>query len=127
MDTHEDQVQILFDQACQVLKLKGFVCRPMRAQSKVLENNKRFSLGRTRLADKEIFIDIYTPRLRKPKSPNGILRIMAHELAHHQKTPYKQWYKGHWIVRAHYPRFYKQVNKNVEKFKKDEVLGRYFG
>ena len=73
-----------------------------------------------------IVIDIFTPRHRKPKAINSILRVLAHEIAHFQKPPYRQRYRGRLIVRQHYPIFYKQVNRNVEKFKKDKTLGEYF-
>ena len=98
----------------------------MQGRDGGVKNTKNFTLGHTNLKNKTVTIDIYTPRFRKPKSYNSILRVMAHEIAHHQKLPYRQRYKGHLINRQHYPAFYKQVTKNIEKFKKDEVLGEYF-
>ncbi|MFH1822683.1 MAG: hypothetical protein ABH830_03205 [Patescibacteria group bacterium] len=90
-------------------------------------NTKRgFVIGRTNLKTGLITIDIFTPKKRQPKKLSSILRILCHEVAHHQKRPYRQYFKGRWIIRQHYPRFYKQVNRNIEILKKNKVLGRYF-
>jgi hypothetical protein len=62
-----------------------------------------------------ITIDIYTPRHRKPKSLKSVCNILAHEIAHHQKPPFKQRWRGRIIARRHYPAFYTQVNKNIIK------------
>ncbi len=98
----------------------------MQGRDNGVKNPKNMVLGHTNLKNKTVTIDIYTPRFRKPKSQNSILRVIAHEIAHHQKPPFRQRYKGHLIARKHYPEFYEQVTKNIEKFKKDEVLGVYF-
>lgn len=98
----------------------------MQGRNGGVKSAKNLVLGHTNLKNKTITVDIYTPKHRKPKSYNSILRVIAHEIAHHQKLPYRQRYKGHLIIRKHYPAFYKQVNKNIEKFKKDGVLGEHF-
>jgi len=121
---HEQLVTHLFTRACIILKCPDLSFRPM--QDRGARNSKNLVLGHTNLKKKTITIDIYTPRHRKPKSYNSILRVIAHEIAHHQKPPFRQRYKGHLIARQHYPAYYKQVTKNVEKFKKDEMLGEYF-
>jgi hypothetical protein len=97
----------------------------MRRRTEI-NTKKSFTVGYTNLKTKVIALDIYTPKKRQPKSINTILRILAHEIAHHQKRPYLQYYKRKWITRSHYPSFYKQVNKNIAKFKKDRELGEYF-
>ena len=56
----------------------------------------------------------------------SILRTLAHEVAHHQKPPYRSRFKGHIINRCHYPVFYRQVTRNINKLKKDKDLRRYF-
>jgi len=122
---HQNRVEDLFNQACKCLKITGFHFKVMNRKAPI-NTTKNFSVGYTNLKTKVIAIDIYTPKRRQPKSYNGILRILAHEFAHHQKMPYKQYYKRRWITRSHYPQFYQQVNKNINKFKKDPILGQYF-
>ena len=116
-----------FNRASEVLKLTGFTFRPMLGRKAAVADIKRaYRLGHTNLKPKIVTVDIYTARLRKPKKMSAILAVIAHELAHHEKKPYRQKYRGRWINRIHYPSFYRQVKKNMEKFKKDAVLGRYF-
>ncbi len=85
-----------------------------------------FVIGRTNLKTGLITIDILTPKQRKPKKISSILRTLCHEIAHHQKPPYKQLYRFKWINRQHYPKFYKQVSKNIDKLKSDLRLLKYF-
>lgn len=122
---HKNRVEDIFNLACQCLKVKGFNFRVMNRQAPV-NTSRNYSVGYTNLLTKVIAIDIFTPKRRQSKSINTILRILAHEIAHHQKRPYKQLFKRRWINRSHFPSFYKQVNKNIAKFKKDKVLGEYF-
>lgn len=122
---HIIKINQIFKQACKCLKVTGFTFRVMNRKAPV-NTARSFSVGYTNLKTKLIAIDIFTPKRRQPKSINTILRILAHEIAHHQKKPYRQLHRGRWITRSHYPRFYKQVNKNIEKFKKDRELGEYF-
>ena len=110
-----------------ILKLKGFQIRPMNRKAPIENTAKNFSLAYINLKTKVVTIDLFTPKRRENKSINTILRILAHELAHYKKMPYMQRFKGRIIVRQHYPAFYKQVNKNIEKFRKDKELGQYFG
>jgi hypothetical protein len=118
-------IENIFFKACNCLKLTGFTFRVMNRQAPV-NTARSFKVAYTNLKTKVVAVDIFTPKKRQPKSINTILRIIAHELAHHQKTPFKQLYRGHIITRSHYPRFYKQVNKNIAKFKGDRELGVYF-
>jgi len=122
---HLIKMQEIFEVACKCLKVAGFTFRVMNRQAPV-NTARNFKVGYTNLKTKVIALDILTPKRRQPKSINSILRILAHEIAHHQKKPYKQFYKGKIITRSHYPAFYKQVNKNIAKFKKDRELGVYF-
>ncbi len=119
------QIKQIFNQACKCLKIMGFTFKVMNRKAPI-NTAKNFSVGYINLKTKTIALDIYTPKRRQPKSINSILRVIAHEIAHYQKKPYKQFFKGHWITRSHYPGFYKQVNKNVKKLQKDKELGEYF-
>ncbi len=70
--------------------------------------NKSYIIGHTSIGGNTITLDIYTARLRKPKKISAILAVLVHEIAHHQKPPYRQWHRGRWIARQHFPRFYKK-------------------
>ncbi len=125
MTTHERICEYIFQRACQVLKLKGFTFKPKKAVS-TNSSARSYRLGYTNLRSKVVVIDIYTKKLRKPKKYSSILAVIAHELAHHQKKPYRQFYMFRWINRIHYPEFYKQVKRNIEEFKKDEILKKFY-
>ena len=129
--THEEEIEKIFARVSGIFKLQEFTFKIMRRQldekgRAVIDLKKTHTLAHTNLKTKEITIDIYTTKHRKPKAMASILKILAHEIAHHQKMPYRQFYRGKWIVRQHYPAFYTQVNKNIEVMKGDEVLGKYF-
>jgi hypothetical protein len=125
--THEEICQRIFDEACRTLKMRGFTFQPkvVRAGDGYVRSYK---LGYTNLASKLVVIDIYTQKLKKPKKYSSILAVIAHELAHHQKKPYRQLdlRRRKWINRIHYPEFYQQCNKNIDKFKKDKVLREFY-
>ena len=106
-----------------MMRLKGFSFKPMN-RTKPVAKNAGYVEGHTSLVDKVVTIDIYTARRRNPKKISAILAVLAHEIAHHQKPPYRQRYKGRVITRYHYPKFYKQVTKNIDKFKKDKELSK---
>ncbi|OGF43161.1 hypothetical protein A2303_06245 [Candidatus Falkowbacteria bacterium RIFOXYB2_FULL_47_14] len=97
----------------------------MRRKTRV-DPKRGFVIGRTNLKTGLITIDILTPAKREPKKIASVLRTLCHEVAHHQKPPYRQFYRWRWIMRQHYPKFYKQILKNIEKLKKDEILKNYF-
>jgi len=121
------QTQAVFKRACQVLGVSGFTFRAMTGRRKPVKKNcRKFTLAHTNLKTKTVTIDIYTPRRRQPKKMSAILHLIAHELAHHQKPPFRQRYQGRWINRQHYPDFYQQVKKNIQKFKKDQLLKLYY-
>jgi hypothetical protein len=121
----EEQAQFLFENACRALRLSGFSFQIMK-RLKPIEPKKSYRIAYINLKTKKLVLDIYTPRTRSPKKPSVVLRILAHELAHVQKPPYRQLWRRKIINRAHYPKFYKQVNKNISKFKKDKVLSQFF-
>jgi hypothetical protein len=122
---HEQNCEQIFCIACDVLKLDGFLFKPkvIRAGDGYVRNYK---LGYTNLKSKLVVVDIYTQKTKKQKKYSSILAVIAHELAHHQKKPYRQFYKFRWINRIHYPEFYEQVTKNIEKFKKDVSLRQFY-
>jgi len=122
---HEKLVQIVCEQAFNLLKTKKLQFRPMKRKNRV-KSKHGYIVGRTNLKTGLITIDIFTPKLRKPKKISSILRTLAHEVAHHQKPPFKQRYRGRWIIRQHFPSFYRQVNKNILIFKKDKILSKFF-
>ena len=124
-DNHPQIAQNACDKALAILKLKKLKFRPMRRRSRV--NTKRgFIIRRTNLKTGLITIDIWTPKKREPKKISSILRTLCHEAAHHQKKPFYERHKGRWIIRRHYPDFYAQVNKNINKLKKSDSFKTYF-
>jgi len=122
---HEGITQKCCDYALRILQADKLKFRPMRRIVRV--NPKRgFIIGRTNLKTGLITIDIFTPRKREPKKISSVLRTLCHEVAHYQKMPFRQFYKGHWINRQHYPQFYKQVERNIRMLKNDKILKRFF-
>jgi hypothetical protein len=125
MPTHEQNCEYIFQRACAILKLNGFIFKPkvIRIGDRYVKNYK---LGYINLKSKLVVIDIYTQKLKKPKKYSSILAVIAHELAHYQKKPYRQLHNFRWINRIHYPEFYQQVKRNIRKFKKDEILRSFY-
>jgi len=122
---HEEEAQKYCDYALKILKADKLRFRPMRRTTRV--NYKRgFVIGRTNLKTGLITIDVFTPRKREPKKISSVLRTLCHEIAHYQKRPFRQFFKGHLINRQHYPQFYKQVEKNIKILKNDKILKRFF-
>lgn len=123
---HEAYVEQLFRRACLVLEMPGFELRPLRRRARGRGKLRSLALGYTKLSEKVITVDLYTPRTMKPRKLDAILRVICHELAHHQEPPrvYRVWFKL--IQRAHHPRFWKQYKKNIETLQKDEILGKVF-
>ena len=122
---YEELIQLVCDQALGVLGQGRLKFRPLRRKVRV-DPKRGFIIGRTNLKTGLITIDIWTPKFRKPKAVASILRTFCHEVAHHQKPPYRQFFRWRWITRQHYPKFYKQVLKNIEILKKNEALKDYF-
>lgn len=124
-EDHEANVIDVCNHACQLLKHPKMKIRVMRRQGSV-DTKKSYTIGHTSLKNGTITLDVYTPRYRQPKKISSILSVLAHEVAHHQKMPYRQFHRGKWIIRQHYPQFYTQVTKNINKMKNDEMLRKYF-
>jgi len=122
----EQKVQEICDYALKIIGLDKLTFRPMRRKDDRVNTKRGFVIGRTSLKTGLITIDIFTPKFRKPKALASILRVLAHEAAHHQKPPYRSRFRGHIINRCHYPVFYRQVTRNINKLKKDKVLNQYF-
>ena len=124
--THQEKVQKYCDYALNVLGAKKLKFRPMQRKNNRVNTKHGYVIGRTNLKTGLITIDIFTPKKRESKKISSILRTLCHEVAHYQKKPYRQRYKGQWITRQHYPEFYQGVKKNIEKLKGDRVLKRFF-
>jgi len=122
----EQLVQLLCNQALKLIAKDNLRFRAMRRKNNRVNTKRGFVIGRINLKTGLITIDILTPKKRQPKAIASILRTLCHEVAHYQKRPYRQRYKGYIIARQHYPEFYRQVNKNIEKLKNDKELGKYF-
>lgn len=123
---HEQLVEHLFKRACQVLAMPGFELRPLRRRVRGVGKLHSYKLGYTKLGEKLVTIDLYTPRTMKPRKLDAILRVICHELAHHQSPP-RLCRQGFRLIRlAHHPKFWQQVKRNVECLKRDEALAAYF-
>ncbi|MFH1456924.1 MAG: hypothetical protein ABIF17_02290 [Patescibacteria group bacterium] len=128
--THEEKIEKICARLGEIFNLNNFTFKTMRRQIDedgrgVLNLKKSYTIAYTNLKTKTITIDIYTPRHRKPKAIKSILNILAHEIAHHQKMPFRQFHNGKWIIRQHFPAFYKQVNKNIKIIESDKILNKY--
>lgn len=119
---HEDEVQRICNQALAILGFSQLHFKSMRQQNDRVNTKRGFVIGRTNLKTGLISIDIWTPKERRPKKISSILRTICHEVAHHQKPPYRQRYRGKIINRIHYPIFYRQVQRNINKLKKKNFL-----
>lgn len=125
MSNHEQLVQLLFDKVCDILQIKDLKLRIINRKGSITHG--RYLKGYINLRKRIIGLDIYTPKKMELKSFNGLIRTIAHEISHLQKLPYRQYYKGRWINRQHYPAFYKQIERNINKIKKDATLSAHFG
>lgn len=122
----EQEVQNVCDQALNLFGINRLKFRPMRRQNDHVNTKRGFVIGRTSLKTGLITIDIFTPKFRKSKKISSILRTLSHEAAHHQKPPYRSRFNGRIINRMHYPIFYRQVIRNINKLKRDKILRKYF-
>lgn len=123
---HEALVEHLFKRACLVLDMPGFGLRPLRRRVRGRGKLRSYALGYTKIGEKLVTIDLYTPRTCRPRKLDAILRVICHELAHHQQPPrlYRHWFRFVRVI--HHPRFWTQVKKNVAALAEDEMLGPYF-
>ena len=130
MDTldprHEALVEHLFQRACLLLEQQGFELRPLRRRVRGVGKLRSYRLGYTKLGEKRITVDLYTPRTMKPRKIDAILRVVAHELAHHQSPPRVYRHGFRFVRMIHHPPFWTQYKKNVAILAKDEMLGGYF-
>ncbi len=124
---HEQLVEHLFRRAESVLGFSGFTLKPLRRKSRGVGKFHYLRLGYTKPGIKEMTVDLYTPRTMKPRKVDAILRVIAHEFAHHQ-TPPKIWRRlfKRPILVAHHPGFWKQYKKNVARLEQDDALRPYF-
>ncbi|OGF30470.1 hypothetical protein A2533_01945 [Candidatus Falkowbacteria bacterium RIFOXYD2_FULL_35_9] len=124
-ERYPEFVQMIYDYVIHKLfKYPDYKFRIIKRKKEV--NPNHMVLGYINFQKQIIALDIYTPKKRQAKSINSLLRTIAHEIAHIQKPPYRQRYRGRYITRQHYPVFYKQCDKNIEKIKKDPYLKQYF-
>ena len=123
---HEALVEHLFKRCLKVLDMPGFELKPLRRRVRGKGKFRSLTYGYTKLGEKVVVVDLYTPRTMKPRKIDAIIRVIAHELAHHQKPPryYRQWFKPVYMV--HHPPFWTQYKKNVKQLSEDEILGIYF-
>jgi len=123
---HEALIEHLFTRTCQVLAMPGFELRPLRRRVRGRGKLRSYALGYTKLGSKVVTIDLYTPRTMQPRKIDAILRVICHELAHHQQPPriYRSWFR--FTRKIHHPHFWKQFKENVEVLTKDELLSSYF-
>jgi len=119
------EVSNICNKALKTLGEEKLKFRPMN-RKKPVNPKKSYAIGRTNLKTGLITIDILTPRRRQAKKISSILRILCHEVAHHQKPPFLQKHKGKWINRQHFPSFYKQVTKNISLLKNHKSTKQYF-
>ena len=119
---HEALVEHLFARTQAVLGFSGFELRPLRRRVRGRGKLRSFRLGYTKIGEKTITVDLYTPRTMRPRKIDAVLRVFAHELAHHQSPPRRSLFG--W--RHHYPAFWRQVKKNVALMQKDPALSKYF-
>lgn len=120
------EVTLACNKAIDIIGVKQLNFRPMRRVNNRVNTKRGFVVGRTNLRTGSITIDVLTPTKREPKKISSVLRVLCHEIAHHQKPPFRQLYRWRWIIRQHYPDFYTQVTKNIEVLKKHEELKDYF-
>lgn len=132
---HEALVEHLFRRVCFVLEMPGFELKPLRRRMRGKGKFRSFKYGYTRLDEKSITIDLYTPRTMQVRKMDAILRVICHELAHHQAPPkvvilsrsrslFRVRFRR--MILAHHPEFWQRVKQNVELISQDEVLGEHF-
>lgn len=123
---HEALIEHLFRRAEGLFGFSGFELKPLRRRSRGKGKFHYLRLGYTKPGEKSMTVDLYTPRTMKPRKTDAILRVIAHEFAHHQEPPrrVRQWFRLVWMV--HHPRFWKRYKANVALMLRDELLGPYF-
>lgn len=123
---HEALIEHLFQRACAVLEFPGFVLEPLRRKKRGTGKFTSYRLGYTRLDQQKMTVDLYTPRTMKPRKIDAILRVIAHELAHHASPPQRIRVFMNFSWQHHHPDFWKTYKKFVTRLEKDEILKQYF-
>lgn len=125
---HEALIEHLFKRTESLLGFSGFLLKPLRRRKRGIGKFHSYNQGYTELGSKSMTVDLYTPRTMKPRKTAAILRVIAHEFAHHQKPPKRMggWFRGPARIVTHHPIFWGQYKKNVAKMKRDDVLGNHF-
>jgi hypothetical protein len=123
---HEALADHLFGRVCAILGMRGFILRPLRRRKRGVGRFRSITYGYTKIGESLVTIDLYTPKTMQPRKMDAILRVICHELAHHQSPP--ALYRVGWrLVRLiHHPKFWAQYKENVSQCCEDEVLGVYF-
>lgn len=123
---HEELILSLFVRTCTLLEMRGFELKPLRRRARGTGKFRSFAYGYTRLTEKSVTIDFYTPRTMKHRKMDAILRVICHELAHHQSPPRLAFFRGRFVRLAHHPHFWNRYKKNVAILMQDEILSQYF-
>jgi len=124
---HEAHAEQLFRRACTVLEMEGFQLRPLRRRVRGRGKLRSLALGYTKIGSKVITVDLYTPRTMKPRKIDAILRVICHELAHHQAPPRLKRVWLRYVREIHHPQFWMQYKENIQQITKDPQLAVYFG
>ncbi len=123
---HEALVDHLFNRCCILLEMRGFELKPLRRRKRGTGKFRSITYGYTQPGENWVVIDLYTPRTMKPRKLDAIIRVIAHELAHHQKPPCVCLVGWKLKRLIHHPAFWKQYKKNVELLSQDVLLSQYF-
>ena len=123
---HEQLVEFLFRRASLLLGFPGFSLEPLRRRKRGRGKFRSFRLGYTNLDAKKITVDLYTPRTMKPRKVDAILRVIAHELAHHADPPrrVRVFFSSAW--QSHHPSFWRTYKRFVAALAHDEITGTHF-
>ena len=123
---HEVLVDQLFRRSCEVLGMPHFEWRPLRRRVRGHGHSRTIALGYTKIGTNLITLDLYTPRTMVPRKIDAILRVVCHELAHHQSPPrvVRRWFRI--SRRIHHPEFWMQCKQNIISLQQDELLKVYF-
>lgn len=123
---HEILIDQLFRRSCEVLGMPHFEWRPLRRRVRGRGRSRSIALGYTKIGTNLITLDLYTPRTMVPRKIDAILRVVCHELAHHQAPPkiYRSWFRV--VRRIHHPEFWMQCKQNIISLQQDDILKVYF-
>jgi hypothetical protein len=123
---HEALVSHLFGRICGVLNMRGYDLRPLRRRRRGVGKFRSITYGYTKIGGTLVTIDLYTPRTMQPRKMDAIIRVICHELAHHQSPPAIVRIGWKRVRMIHHPKFWDQYRANVSKCCEDELLKVYF-